>query len=674
MKILIDDVPIKPITALGMPLGYQLPIKQAERIEIIYGAQLQFGEDACAGVINIVTKESERPVNTTADIKFGSERYNEINVFFGGKFGKDKRIVKFDIYGNYTYSNDRNIYEGNDSLFLLKNYGFNEGKKLLTDITKHPNLQNQGVYSKENFVGKLPFESRGFGIKIKYKGLNINFDNLYRKDHSALGFNTRAIYYGNTSDYIAENISRIALSWTKKKRRVERNSSLHGISYRMDPYSSVTHLQPTIYKELIESEFEEKSAFLWTKKVQEDMNKMYLDTFFTGKRYQNFVSNEIGFQRFSKRTFWSKKVALNMGFSANISTRVKYLIYNNFPIEEIASFGLTDDKILAYADRVKPLQAPTSHVEGVVSQWSKLSYFGKKLNTSLSYMANINNVTFVNYPKNYNIPFSMEASYKITPKLRFSASHAKTVAMFPIYMADNSLFHRLLSEKNANNDYDKIFRDYSLIYIRNNEKFSNYNFGISFSREKIVKQKPRSILWTANAYHQELSDVILPSTGNLEEFTSNPGQYYLNSAGSKTTRYGIEITRISKRTKGAYSDISLSISDFKTNIPNFKNDYPSVMLKSRISAATYKNFQEVLDIILLTEPQNIYAKNNLNLKYDYRLTINYLINSNLKANIKFITSNIRSGISAPFLQGDLLQYNPQNSAGQVFIGLNYSLE
>ena len=31
VKILINDVPIKPFTALGMPIGAQLPIRQAER-------------------------------------------------------------------------------------------------------------------------------------------------------------------------------------------------------------------------------------------------------------------------------------------------------------------------------------------------------------------------------------------------------------------------------------------------------------------------------------------------------------------------------------------------------------------------------------------------------------------------------------------------------------------
>ena len=36
-KILINDVPIRPSVVGGMPIGSQLPIRQAERIEVIYG-------------------------------------------------------------------------------------------------------------------------------------------------------------------------------------------------------------------------------------------------------------------------------------------------------------------------------------------------------------------------------------------------------------------------------------------------------------------------------------------------------------------------------------------------------------------------------------------------------------------------------------------------------------
>ena len=76
-KILINDVPIKPSAAGGMPIGAQLPIRQAERIEILYGpAATIYGADASAGVINIILKETERPLFTQADLRSGASGYS----------------------------------------------------------------------------------------------------------------------------------------------------------------------------------------------------------------------------------------------------------------------------------------------------------------------------------------------------------------------------------------------------------------------------------------------------------------------------------------------------------------------------------------------------------------------------------------------------------------------
>ncbi|MFT4972765.1 MAG: outer membrane receptor for ferrienterochelin and colicin, partial [Saprospiraceae bacterium] len=36
-KILINDIPVKPYATRGMPIGAQLPIREAERIEVIFG-------------------------------------------------------------------------------------------------------------------------------------------------------------------------------------------------------------------------------------------------------------------------------------------------------------------------------------------------------------------------------------------------------------------------------------------------------------------------------------------------------------------------------------------------------------------------------------------------------------------------------------------------------------
>ncbi|MFN5238810.1 MAG: TonB-dependent receptor, partial [Bacteroidota bacterium] len=101
MKILINDVPIKAAVAPGMSIGAQLPVRQAKRIEVVYGPSgPTYGEEACAGVINIILKETERPVYTQADLSFGRFNYNSLDLMFGGKLGRDRNIFRYSIYGS----------------------------------------------------------------------------------------------------------------------------------------------------------------------------------------------------------------------------------------------------------------------------------------------------------------------------------------------------------------------------------------------------------------------------------------------------------------------------------------------------------------------------------------------------------------------------------------------
>lgn len=63
-----------------MPLGANIPIRQAERIEILYGpAAASYGNDACSGVINIVTMDSDVRPFAEGDILVGSGEYRYIN-------------------------------------------------------------------------------------------------------------------------------------------------------------------------------------------------------------------------------------------------------------------------------------------------------------------------------------------------------------------------------------------------------------------------------------------------------------------------------------------------------------------------------------------------------------------------------------------------------------------
>ncbi|MCB0662908.1 MAG: TonB-dependent receptor plug domain-containing protein, partial [Saprospiraceae bacterium] len=169
-KILINDVPIKPTGLLGMPIGAQLPIKQAERIEIIFGpAASIYGADASAGVINIITRTSERPVYVNADIAFGAESFRGLNLLLGGKMGKGKNIVRFSLFGSSTTFEDRRIIWDSVEVFQANNY-FREPIEFqrTKDAGLLPNFADPDGDGLPLF-GKLPHTSRTFGLNFRWR-------------------------------------------------------------------------------------------------------------------------------------------------------------------------------------------------------------------------------------------------------------------------------------------------------------------------------------------------------------------------------------------------------------------------------------------------------------------------------------------------------------------------
>lgn len=109
-EILVNGMTVKPQISYGMPLGSQMPIRQAERIEVIFGSpDVRWSNGTNAGIINIVLKDSERPVFTQADVSAGPNRYSNLDLMFGGKLGRGKRLMKFTAWASATTFNNWDI-------------------------------------------------------------------------------------------------------------------------------------------------------------------------------------------------------------------------------------------------------------------------------------------------------------------------------------------------------------------------------------------------------------------------------------------------------------------------------------------------------------------------------------------------------------------------------------
>lgn len=244
-KILINDVPIKPFLVNGMPIGAQLPIREAERIEIIYGpAATLYGADASAGVINIILKEKERPVYVQSDMGFGVLGFENLDMMFSGKIGKNKNVITLTAFGSYTALADRNIKYGLDSVYNPNIY-----QRILQPLSTEVPYVNRSNYVGNDsvpFLGELPHESNSLGLTMQYRDWELSFFRFARQDHSSLGLSPYAVSYANPLNFFGENINSIRLTFKKPLKRFNLKTGLHLLTYNTNDRSSYSYVVPLI--------------------------------------------------------------------------------------------------------------------------------------------------------------------------------------------------------------------------------------------------------------------------------------------------------------------------------------------------------------------------------------------------------------------------------------------
>ncbi|MBN2214022.1 MAG: TonB-dependent receptor [Bacteroidales bacterium] len=254
-KILLNGIPVKPSVVKGMPVGAQIPVRQAERIEIIYGpAAAIYGADAAAGVINIITKEADQGTFARADISLGQNDYNYFNFTIGGKAGKNNNILKYTFYGSKTEFNDMNIKYDVEKFYNPLNYF--QDSIMIGGTLYSPaeiNESTPGIYDfmnetygryyegklKEPLMEELPAMSHMVGVNLNFRGVRITFDNMYRRSHSSVGHNTYRYKYNNPQNYWGDLIRLYSISYHKDWKRFSTFTQVSGLSYRMDNNSSI---------------------------------------------------------------------------------------------------------------------------------------------------------------------------------------------------------------------------------------------------------------------------------------------------------------------------------------------------------------------------------------------------------------------------------------------------
>jgi outer membrane receptor protein involved in Fe transport len=320
-KILLNGNPIKPVVVRGMPIGAQIPIQQAERIEIIYGATgTLYGVDASAGVINIVLEETKRPVYTQANLSVGNHEYTNLDISFGGRLGKQENTLRYSLYGSYTFRGDLKTQHQNDSLFNPQRY-FNGNLDYST-------LQNYVSIDDQPLINNLPHQSRLVGINLAYRAMTLSAEAMYRRDHSSIGLNPVAVSYTNPLNYIGERIINTNFTLKKDYQRFGFDFRIGYLQYQMDSRSSYNYVYNHTSELLDEltwfSSFDSPTSF--NSMRYDSLTESHYQQYFNGTRFSFSESHDFRTDLIFK-LFPQRKIDLTSGILFKVHSTVP-LVHN----------------------------------------------------------------------------------------------------------------------------------------------------------------------------------------------------------------------------------------------------------------------------------------------------------------------------------------------------------
>jgi len=370
-KILINDVPVKPSFLASMPIGAQLPIKEAERIEIIYGAGAAlYGSDASAGVINIITRESDKPVFMQADLSVGGGVYSSVNVMFGGRLGRDKRIFKYFAYGSNVLFENRNI-------FYDKGYNYTPSTYPI-DTADLRGFSNYGFKNSVDnpILTNTPHLSRKFGFNIKYNRFTLSAETMYRRDHSTIGLNPTSYSYSNPQTFTGESIAKLNLNIYKEKEKKNRKTDFTYIRYTLDTRSSILPVQNRLSLML------ENAARARSTSVGGDSTKVFFDRFYgrylSDLRYMFGRSDEGRIEHVRNYRLF-KYITLTAGANMKLAIGRPFTAYLSNPVSEGLDNFVGFDGRYEYDEQTFPIEPKlTGHFE--FNGFGQLFYNGKKFN------------------------------------------------------------------------------------------------------------------------------------------------------------------------------------------------------------------------------------------------------------------------------------------------------
>ncbi len=649
-KILVNNVAVKPIGVKGMPIGAQLPIRQAERIEVIFGpAATLYGADASAGVINIILKESERPLYTKADISVGTEGYSAMNILFGGKAGKGKKILKYNVFGNFTTLDNRLLAMGYGDLYRYKAYDPD------TNYINHPNFNQQLASEEYPVLGNIPHQSRLFGMQLRYRAFDLTVMKMYRRDHSSIGLNPAAFSYENPLNYVGENINHFHLGYSRKKKKHAFNIALNAIVFESDENSSYRFLNSEFNRALVLAAESDNRPGL---PPLSERLALYYDNFITGDRYIFEQKIDV-----SLEATWNLKLLDKLEWMFGVTPRALLSTSEHFLKTPYPDF---------YNDHTVTSGGHTD--EFVVGGFTQFFYNGIKMKV----MAGIQSTYSTKIPLNEGRLFPrLGVLYKLTSSFSLRAFYGTAFRTPSTYFSKNSYTINV-------GEYNWVLLgDYRL----KPEITKSFELGLRLS-------KGAHFYADISFFNSETTNIITADTkyerndlfGDLESITL--GYFNEGEDASSSNIFGLQSAFVWRNNASKYK---LNASLFLTLANGLEhkkggNDFelkeqPKVLGQLKLSFAPWKRISIHLNQNYLSKTQNGAGLTENNKKYSVlpayystdvsivaRLTDHFQVNFNWKN----IFNAEYSGLAATRTSDDLI-WNPQ-SLRTLVLGFSYRME
>ncbi|MCF8247105.1 MAG: TonB-dependent receptor [Saprospiraceae bacterium] len=663
-KILINDVPVKPSMLASMPIGAQLPIKEAERIEIIFGAGAAlYGSDAGAGVINIITRESDKPVFMQADLAVGTGVYSSVNVMFGGRLGRDKRIFNYLAYGSNVLFERRNIFNNknnfdpltyvdspSDTAFaLLPNYGGTAANPILTN------------------TGHL---SRKFGFNLKYKRLTLSAETMYRRDHSSLGLNPVAYSYRNPQTYTGESILKFNLNIYKEKEKKNRKTDFTYVRYKLDSRSSILPVQNRLSLMLLDAATA-KANLNGNDSTLQYFTQSY-NKYLNGLRYMFGESSEF-------RVEHVRNYRLFQYITLTVGTNVKFV--DGYPLTSLLARPTLDNRNQLFSSGSEYLNDenvfPVSAFSGGFSEsnaFSQLFYNGNKLKLAAGF-----NYTNVGLSLGDEINGNFSGTSPRLAGLYNIVDNVNIRTAWGISYRTQNIAYRSNSYVVNSQEGKPLFRSKLNIMP---EKTTSWESGIRWKREGgnvgadltlFVNRTSRLLRYRYDGGFSDPDSTIF--TGHLGY--TNFENSFVKYTGGQASLFFETVFNDKKYSDGLLSYSWLNVKSGVSGLDEgfFLSPPHGSTLQFRNSFTLFKESTIIVDIIRYKDIATAYFPKTKSKFWTWDIVWRYAFTNRFDCYLKIINlfNKEYSGIQPEADPMDLLRYNPQ-SGFFLRLGMNYNIE